>query len=652
MDRYSSNKKPIQEDNAPTAGFIELCMNALKHNNLPYVQELATSASFVLSSKLFGNKAMAIHVAAEHGSLNVLAYLLQQFPGQLDETDEFGKTPVFCAAAHGQLRVVKYLIQQGAKLDTVVNDPSLTYPGSTAIITAMASNYHSVVVALFNARGLTSKVLEQRRFYLISLKWAIEQNHTIILDCLLSVGKFSSLDMNFQVELMSIAAQVSSPEVIQLLAQQNVDVLQQPNHHGVTPLYWACCRGEIDFLNILIENGVNIDQPCTQQGNRFFDKPMYLVAHARKHYAVASKIIHTIFNLDVEKTVFDFIDSGDDAIEYCLLSSVNARLILKNPDILKLIKRAGGRCAAESIGFYKTVSTRRPSFFADININTGESEFYTELRALGAGSNSSVREFSDQTHQKSIAVKTPREKWFVTNNFSDEIEVATREMHFMKRAYGLRDIKECQYFTLRRLSYTGKNEYTLRKIMRYVGENTVEKVLQYPHPPEATANVILIMTKALMSLHEKGIIHGDVKENNAVISQVNDQLLINFVDFEYAYDLTESVATIAPTGDYWAPERRVADNGPVPHANQDAYSFAVMLQRIINHHPNAQDLIRLFPSIRDFSRRGANEDPSRRSTLESFASRLSTELTTFCIDLEEPLTFSEVEEAAYHSINF
>ena len=95
MDRYSSNKKPIQEDNAPTAGFIELCMNALKHNNLPYVQELATSASFVLSSKLFGNKAMAIHVAAEHGSLNVLAYLLQQFPGQLDETDEFGKTPVF-----------------------------------------------------------------------------------------------------------------------------------------------------------------------------------------------------------------------------------------------------------------------------------------------------------------------------------------------------------------------------------------------------------------------------------------------------------------------------------------------------------------------------------------------------------------------------
>ncbi len=661
MDRNLSVERPPRQDNGAVIceegrdligqqTLIQLSLTALQLNDLFALQRLATTASSLLNTDLFPNKAFAIHKAAEYDSFEVVRFLLQQFPEQLNQMDEFGKTPLFFAAAHGHTKLVKYLIGLGAQLDTAVNESGKGFCGSTAIISAMAGNHHSVVVALFNAGGLTLQILEKLRFYLVALKWSIEQNHTIILDCLLTIVPFNSLDIKYQVELMSIASQSSTLDLIKLLAFRNKELLELPNKHGITPLYWACCRGEIDFLDLLIDNGVNVDKHCTQQGNRFFEKPMYLVAHARKHFAVASKILHKIFNLEEEKTVFDFIESGDDALEYALLSPVNARLILNTPKFLKLIKRSGGHLASQSVGFYKTVSTRRPSFFADININTGESEIYTEVRALGAGSNGSVREFSDQIRQKSIAVKTPREKWFVTNNFSDEIEVATREMHFMKRAYGLSDIKECQSFTLSRLSYTGKNEFTLRKIMRYVGEHTVEKVLKYPLPPEALAEVILNMTKALMALHEKGIIHGDVKENNAVISQVNDQLLVTFVDFEYAYDLTESEATITPTCDYWAPERQVTDSGPAPHTNQDIYSFAVMLQRIIGQHPSAQDLIFLFPSISSFSLEGAHSTPSKRSTLESLVHRLSSELSPFSITHDGLSDFSEVEEEVYCSL--
>jgi len=65
-----------------------------------------------------GQSGNALHVAAKHGALNVVAYLVQNRLVDINEPDKTLKTPFMWACIGGHTPTVKYLHQQGASINT------------------------------------------------------------------------------------------------------------------------------------------------------------------------------------------------------------------------------------------------------------------------------------------------------------------------------------------------------------------------------------------------------------------------------------------------------------------------------------------------------------------------------------------------------
>ena len=71
------------------------------------------------------------------------------------------------------------------------------------------------------------------------------------------------------------------------------------------------------------------------------------------NYPVASLIIHKILNQQNQDTIFDFITRTKQAIEFMLLSPINANLILKDNRVMRLVNEWEKHDTGPSIGFYK-----------------------------------------------------------------------------------------------------------------------------------------------------------------------------------------------------------------------------------------------------------------------------------------------------------
>ena len=184
--------------------------------------------------------------------------------------------------------------------------------------------------------------------------------------------------------------------------------------------------------------------------------------------------------------------------------------------------------------------------------------------------------------------------------------------------------------------------------MPYLGATTVERIIGGSGTPNDFAKIILSMLNALMSIHDKGIIHGDVKENNMLHSLSQNKTV--FVDFEFSYYLTDRAASIDPTGVLWAPERRVSERPPKPHTSQDVYSFADMLRRIIGSHRQGVYFSRFFPSLCIFINKALDFTPGNRPQLSSLHTALSEELNQFEIKSNASRFPTEFDEAAYQAL--
>jgi ankyrin repeat protein len=81
-----------------------------------------------------------LHIAAWHGKLDVVKYLVDNCNGNVEAGDKYGRTPLHFACWNGTINVVKYLIEDcGASIDTA------TRFGFRAIHYAVYGNNISIV---------------------------------------------------------------------------------------------------------------------------------------------------------------------------------------------------------------------------------------------------------------------------------------------------------------------------------------------------------------------------------------------------------------------------------------------------------------------------------------------------------------------------
>jgi len=79
--------------------------------------KLSTDRRLLLGLQTYRMGDTALHAAARHGQLGMLADLLSWIP--LESTNNDGKTALHEAAASENLEVTKYLLDQGANVDAL-----------------------------------------------------------------------------------------------------------------------------------------------------------------------------------------------------------------------------------------------------------------------------------------------------------------------------------------------------------------------------------------------------------------------------------------------------------------------------------------------------------------------------------------------------
>lgn len=143
--------------------------------------------------------------------------------------------------------------------------------------------------------------------------------------------------------------------------------------------------------------------------------------------------------------------------------------------------------------------------------------------------------------------------------------------------------------------------------------------------------VILALVKQVQALHALGVIHGDLKVDNILVSMENAQCDITLIDYGLS-SLQGQPATVFSTvlyRSYIAPERFFCKTHKVlAHASQDVFSLGFCLRRLLTALPLScyVKVTKKHPSIDLFIKGAMKKDPNKRPTLHAFEEALSKEL--------------------------
>jgi len=398
----------------------------------------------------------------------------------------------------------------------------------------------------------------------------------------------------------------------------------------------AVYDNNLDIVRLLLNaydsndsNAFYLSSPYNHR-NAFGYTPLTL-ALLCEHYDAANLMILKALSDDNHDAVFEVITSAEQALELMVLDPNIAKHMLSNPRLKQLTSGISHHNTTNPMGFYK-FSERRPSFYADINQDTGEADLFREQRVLGRGMHAHVRLFTN-THGASLAVKTPHIQALGTSE--DSIVGAIMDYHqehtIMRRAYNNPSTGKLFYFA--RHNELNEVDAELRSLMPHIHGEQAQTYLPRVDSSQELARMILAMTEAIMRLHQDNIIHGDIKLDNIMIATPSDPT-VTLVDFGLAYLLTDTVATCFTQDKmirYIAPERFHYPQKPAPHTNQDVYSFAYNLRYyIINTHRKGAELKNLYPSIDDFTQHGHSQRPELRPSLASLHEALSLDIQRYC----------------------
>ena len=173
-----------------------------------------------------------IHEAAERGDLVEVRRLVEEDPGRLRATQQYGYLPLYIASRHGQLAVVGYLLDQGEP----INHQGRVFR-QTALHKACCRG-HGAIVRLLLARGADPTLTDS--VACTPLYFAASCDRMEIVRCLLAHGgsPIDAVTSTSGLSALAIASFHGHAEVARLLLEAGADPTIS-DKDGDTPLSWA-----------------------------------------------------------------------------------------------------------------------------------------------------------------------------------------------------------------------------------------------------------------------------------------------------------------------------------------------------------------------------------------------------------------------------
>jgi serine/threonine protein kinase len=192
---------------------------------------------------------------------------------------------------------------------------------------------------------------------------------------------------------------------------------------------------------------------------------------------------------------------------------------------------------------------------------------YQILDVLGTGANSRVVRAHDPMIGRTVAIKL----------FSPQLARGEARNRFLKEARVVGQLSHPGVITLHDMGIE-ESSSTPYLVMEYIEGQTLERILEKGSVPfpQACAWVAHIAA-ALSAAHRKGIIHGDVKPANVLITGDGRVKLMDF-GMARLSSVDSGDSPLLGTPAYWCPEQIL---GKPQDARSDLFSLGVVLYEMV-----------------------------------------------------------------------
>jgi eukaryotic-like serine/threonine-protein kinase len=192
---------------------------------------------------------------------------------------------------------------------------------------------------------------------------------------------------------------------------------------------------------------------------------------------------------------------------------------------------------------------------------------YQILDIIGTGANSRVARAFDPMIGRRVAIKL----------LSPELAKGEGRQRFLQEARVVGQLSHPSIITLHDMGIDEPSS-TPYLVMEYIEGQSLEKILEKGSVPFPRACAwVAEVAVALAAAHRKGVIHGDVKPANILITQENRVKLTDFGMARLASHDSGSTPLLG-TPAYWCPEQIM---GKPQDARSDLFSLSVVLYELV-----------------------------------------------------------------------
>ncbi|MDF1683128.1 MAG: ankyrin repeat domain-containing protein [Legionellaceae bacterium] len=186
---------------------------------------------------------------------NDIKYLLDSNPLVLNKVDMYEQSLLIWASSYGNLSVVQYLILKGVNLNAATHCPGAPDHGQTALHWAYARGYYDVVHRLIEAGAIDTGINNQYR------KTKSRGNQTV-----------TAMIVLVNNHLIHQATKDGRFTIVRALISKDLNLLEQKNKEGETPLLLAARYAFGQGFEYLIEQGANVHVATHRLGHQSHGK--------------------------------------------------------------------------------------------------------------------------------------------------------------------------------------------------------------------------------------------------------------------------------------------------------------------------------------------------------------------------------------------
>lgn len=521
-----------------------------------------------------------IHLAAMNNRINIIEFLLKDWPQLIEVVDNQRQTPLVFAVKGGHKELTSSLLQKGADLHI----PGLAQP------------------------------------LLLS---ALENDDPEISQTLLEFG--ASLDDCYPDEknhLICLAAKNGHLKMVDWILQKRPESLTSYDHFGKTALFWAASAGQTEVVRYLLDKGADLSGCSSSSAQNKYNA--LEAAMASGCYLTANLLLLKTFYPLHKATIIAYIKTREQVFDLMELEPELTPYLLEQAEVLALLKKPGVVMQSDVINHYK-LRSRSASCLTTLNLRTGNVSFFKPVSELGKGSYGVVRLFKDQSGNQ-LAVKSLVEDAVIDPDKTfTQAEQAKLETVFNKTAYADKGLH--LLFQIVSSNDDGCMIYNNRHIMPFFQGNTLWNEFPKVRSRNLMLKILYQIAIELRRMHTLGIIHGDLSPVNMIVDLSADEVSLRFIDFGFAYSLDDEFAPIrkpdnsAPN--WFAPEMHVVPPNRIkPDQTQDLYQLGYFLEMAFNLNSFKNKFYESFPEIAAFVKKAQSPNPSDRPSLESFIAEL------------------------------